>query len=50
MMVRRSAAIVPRKVERSGSKGCPLTGAYVSSAVAKSYCILSDFMVGEVRA
>ena len=37
------------RAERSGSEGCPLTGAYVSSVATKSDCISSDFMAGEVR-
>ena len=39
---------VSRKAERSRSKGCPSIGAYVSSFVAKSDWILSDFMAGKV--
>ena len=36
--------IVSRNAERSGSKGCPLIGAYVSSCAANSDWISSDFM------
>ena len=39
---------VSRKLERSVSEGCPSIGAYVLIFVAKSDCISSDFMVGEV--
>ena len=45
-MDRRRAVSVSHKAERSGSEGCPLIGAYVSSFAAKSDCISSDFMVG----
>ena len=34
------------KEKRSGSKGCPSIGAYVSSFAANSDWISSDFMVG----